>query len=646
MRIKKLFSGTSDGGFAASGPGARKPPVLIGTPDPVQTTPQAVMDRAGKTQKVFVDTLVRHQDRVIVLGWATVGKAGLTLLHAGRPVPLTITRHARGDVAEAMGLSSGEDLGFVAMTAGPVGAGALALEITVPRAAPLRSGPLAEKTGLSDLERSLVPALQQDGLAALRGLEPGSPDWWALLETFPEAAKVPTGHHGLVEGLLVSPEGDGVAHGWALHPEDAIIWLEDDENRVLPLSQVFRRTRRDITAAFRSVPWADMEAAFVAHLPGLGENPRVRMRVATAAGVATIGERAGAELLSSTPRQAAERLFEIETEERLFHRRAALVDWPVLAPLIAQRQVDLTRIVPLVKRFGSAAGAVPEVSIVVPLYRRHDFMEHQILEFLHDPDIRERAELIYVVDDPDIQEAVLIEADSLFRLYGLPFTVVAGLRNRGFSGANNLGADHARGRNLLFLNSDVIPIRPGWLGRMLAALKAWPDTGIVGARLLFPGGGIQHAGMDFEYLPGYGIWSNQHPGMGLDPALDEDALREVPAVTGACLLIPRAVFDRVGGWDTGYLLGDFEDSDLCFSVRQAGLRILYQPAAELTHLERQSFSGIGGDAFRIRMTICNAVRHQDRWAEFLDRPASAAGAEEADDDFGALPQTLAQEDDA
>ncbi|WP_245243006.1 glycosyltransferase family 2 protein [Pararhodobacter sp. SW119] len=246
-------------------------------------------------------------------------------------------------------------------------------------------------------------------------------------------------------------------------------------------------------------------------------------------------------------------------------------------------------------------------------------MEHQLLEFLRDPGFLAQGELIYVIDDPSIRADVLFEADRLYHLYQIPMRIVASPLNRGFSGANNLGAEHAKGEYLLFLNSDVIPIEPGWLEHLIAAFDE-EAVGVVGARLLSADGGIQHAGMDFDYLDRFGIWRNIHPGAGLAPEFDGRELRDVRAVTGACLIIPRSVFDQIGGWNMGYLLGDFEDSDLCLAARNAGYRVLYQPLAELTHLERQSFSGMADDAFRLRMTICNAVRHQARWRDEIEAP--------------------------
>jgi len=106
----------------------------------------------------------------------------------------------------------------------------------------------------------------------------------------------------------------------------------------------------------------------------------------------------------------------------------------------------------------------------------------------------------------------------------------------------------------------------------------------------------------------------------------------VPAVTGACLLIDRKLFNMLGGMSEDYVIGDFEDSDLCLRVRQHGLKIYYTPDVELYHLERQSMRLIGhGSAWwRQSLTLYNMWKHTRRWGalipqvldEFVPRPPS------------------------
>jgi GT2 family glycosyltransferase/glycosyltransferase involved in cell wall biosynthesis len=155
--------------------------------------------------------------------------------------------------------------------------------------------------------------------------------------------------------------------------------------------------------------------------------------------------------------------------------------------------------------------------------------------------------------------------------------------NLGFARACNAGAAAARSPRLLFLNNDTVPLA-GWLAPMLAALERDPRTAIVGSRLLYPYGRlVQHAGMDLN-----AEGDPYHP-LKFEPgdvaAVTVDRL--VPAVTGACLLVRRVAFERLGGFDTRFENG-YEDVDLCLRARDAGHRVLYCGSSVLLHHEAAS----------------------------------------------------------
>ncbi len=270
-------------------------------------------------------------------------------------------------------------------------------------------------------------------------------------------------------------------------------------------------------------------------------------------------------------------------------------------------------------QFGTPV-AQPEVSLIVPLYGRWDFIEHQVALFRHDPSLR-RHELIYFVDDPAIHDAILEYWRSTWPLYELPFTLAYAGENLGFAGANNAAVSIARGRQVLLLNSDVIPTTPGWLDQLSQALAEQPQAGAVGAALLYSDDSIQHAGMEFERYPHWGqLWINLHPGKGWPASwLLEGAPREVPALTGACLLMPRALYLEVGGLDEGYVRGDFEDSDLCLKLRAKGLKPYLVPQAQLYHLERQSQDLNAQATTRMLLTFFNCWRHTQRWDADITR---------------------------
>jgi GT2 family glycosyltransferase len=231
----------------------------------------------------------------------------------------------------------------------------------------------------------------------------------------------------------------------------------------------------------------------------------------------------------------------------------------------------------------------PDVSIVVPLWGRIDLLEHQLAQLWHDPEIA-GSELIYVLDSPELAEPLNRLAADLHELYGLPFKVLTLSRNGGFATANNLAVSRARGRLLLLLNSDVLPIDVGWLGRLSSFYDATPDIGGLGPKLLYEDESIQHAGMYFKREAATRLWENQHYFKGFNRSLPgANVTRPVPAVTGACLMVERALYEELGGLSPLYVQGGYEDSDFCIRLAEHGRRNWYMADVELYHLEAQSF---------------------------------------------------------
>jgi GT2 family glycosyltransferase len=233
--------------------------------------------------------------------------------------------------------------------------------------------------------------------------------------------------------------------------------------------------------------------------------------------------------------------------------------------------------------------AAPAVSVVIPLYKRLDFIEHQLLQFSTDPDLAE-AELVYVLDSVEQKEELKKKARELFGLYQLPFRVVNLTAGAGFAGANKHGIEASTGKLLLLLNSDVLPDRSGWLGEMRRFYEDHENVGALGAKLLYEDDSLQHAGLYFHRPLGSELWENAHFFKGLHrdfPAAN--VTRPVPAVTAACMLVDRERYEEVGGLPLHYVQGDYEDSELCLRLAEAGYENWYLPAVELYHLEGQSY---------------------------------------------------------
>ncbi|MGH8077083.1 MAG: glycosyltransferase [Lysobacter sp.] len=264
--------------------------------------------------------------------------------------------------------------------------------------------------------------------------------------------------------------------------------------------------------------------------------------------------------------------------------------------------------------FDVPASDAPRASIVIPVYNQFAHTLACLRAIAAQPP-QAAVELI-VVDDgsSDATQACLQQ--------------VAGLRyhrraqNGGFVAACNDGASLARGDVVVFLNNDTLP-QPGWLDHLLATCDEHPGTGLVGAQLVYPDGRLQEAG-GIVFADGnasnYGRFeSPNHPLYSF--------VREADYCSGAAIAVPRALFDRLGGFDPRYSPAYYEDTDLAFAVRAAGSAVLYQPAARVVHLEGIT-AGTQLDQGVKSYQVRNRHIFADKWSEALaQRPAISADAE-------------------
>ena len=199
--------------------------------------------------------------------------------------------------------------------------------------------------------------------------------------------------------------------------------------------------------------------------------------------------------------------------------------------------------------------------------------------------------------------------------YGVKVVTWDGNGTFNYSAINNLGVCESNGKYLLLLNNDTEIISPDWISEMLMFAQR-NDVGAVGAKLYYPDDTIQHAGLGIGLLTLAGHYfrnfPRQHPGyMGrLIYA------HNVSAVTAACVMIRRDVWEQVGGLDETFEVA-FNDVDLCMKIRKAGYLIIFTPFAELYHYESKS-RGLDSDAEKRRRFVGEVERFQKRWRAELD----------------------------
>ena len=424
----------------------------------------------------------------------------------------------------------------------------------------------------------------------------------------PKASELAAFQPGAEVDLALSLDSGLLVGGWFRDPQELIAGIDHvTADGARSLDTVWHLFPGRVGAA--EGKGRDDATGFIAFLPhdkpaGPILQPRFRMRMKSGAEISLVPKPQPID--AATMRAGALRSVPLQ------HATGALLS-TTLGPALAEIQRRVVRSVGIAKveRFGPEL-VEPLFSIVVPLYRVLDYLRFQIAAFATDRGLRDQTEIIFVLDSPEQADDVSHMLGGLYRLYQMPMTLAVMSANGGYARANNAGVELARGLVVNLLNSDVIPTEENWLSPLADQLGGSARIGAVGPKLLFEDGSLQHAGLYFQ-RDARGTWLNHHfhkgmPG-GHSPA---NRSRLVPAVTGACLVMLRETFTEVGGFSEDYVIGDYEDSDICLKIRALGLNIAYEPGVALYHLERRSMRR-NGDYMRGIASRYNSWLHTRRW---------------------------------
>jgi GT2 family glycosyltransferase len=245
----------------------------------------------------------------------------------------------------------------------------------------------------------------------------------------------------------------------------------------------------------------------------------------------------------------------------------------------------------------------PEVTIIVPVHNNFAYT-YDCLKSIHDTCGGLRYEVI-VADDA---------SSDATRKAGRKFANVRIVRNEQslfFLRNCNRAATFAKGEYIVLLNNDTL-VHEGWLESMLKLARADDTIGVVGSKLLFADGSLQEAGGI--------VWSD---GSAWNYGREDDAekaeynyVKEADYVSGASMMVRKALWDEVGGFDDRYAPAYYEDSDLAFEARKRGHKVVYQPLSVVTHFEGASHGTdlkSGLKSYQIR----NAKLFYNKWKEML-----------------------------
>jgi GT2 family glycosyltransferase len=226
--------------------------------------------------------------------------------------------------------------------------------------------------------------------------------------------------------------------------------------------------------------------------------------------------------------------------------------------------------------------SLPRVSLIVPTRDQVELLRTCIEGLLNNTDYPDLE--IIVVDNQSSDPNAL---EYLADLPARGVTVLAHPYPFNYSTINNRAVEHATGEIIGLINNDIEILAPNWLKEMVSQVIR-PGVGAVGAKLLWPNGMVQHGGVvvGINGLAAHtgNTLNEQDPGyMGLN-----QITRQQSAVTAACLLLPKSLYQRLGGLDERAFPVAFNDVDLCLRIQKNGLKLIWTPFAQLIHAESAS----------------------------------------------------------
>jgi glycosyltransferase involved in cell wall biosynthesis len=254
----------------------------------------------------------------------------------------------------------------------------------------------------------------------------------------------------------------------------------------------------------------------------------------------------------------------------------------------------------------------PLVSLVIPTRDRADHLRRCIESILTKTNYQPFE--IIIVDNDSAEPATLEYLDELQRRGVAVVQRVSGAFN--YSRLNNLGVAAANGSIVALLNNDVEVKNDDWLSEMVShALR--PEIGAVGARLWYPDGTMQHGGV---IVGAGGVGSHAHAGVRNEHGYFARAhlTQNFSAVTAACMVTPKVVYEGLGGLDESNLPVAFNDLDFCLRLQNDGLRVVWTPHAELVHYESAS-RGLEDTAVKQRRFLSEVAYMEQRWGDRLQR---------------------------
>lgn len=215
----------------------------------------------------------------------------------------------------------------------------------------------------------------------------------------------------------------------------------------------------------------------------------------------------------------------------------------------------------------------PIVSIIIPTYNQVKFTFNCICSILKHAGT-DNYEIIVANDNPNDLDTISLSK------YFINLNVITNQHNLGFLCNCNNAVKHAKGKYIVLLNNDT-QVQSGWLKELLYIFDNYSDVGLVGSKLIYPDGRLQESGgIVWQDGSAWNYGNRDNPNKP-----EYNYVKEVDYISGASIMLEKAIWEQLGGFDELYLPAYYEDTDLCFKVRQIGYKVYYQPFSQVVHFE-------------------------------------------------------------
>ncbi len=259
---------------------------------------------------------------------------------------------------------------------------------------------------------------------------------------------------------------------------------------------------------------------------------------------------------------------------------------------------------PLGEKTADSPARLPRISIIVLCYNKVEYTD-RCLTYLFKNTSYPNYEVI-AVDNASVDDT-----PAFLETFSKRIRFVHSPSNLGFVGGNNKASEYADGEYLVFLNNDT-EVQPGWLEHLYECFELYPEAGAVGAKLIYPNYILQEAGgIIFQDGSGWNYGKGNYP-----HAARFSFAREVDYCSGAALMVRKDLFFKLGKFDPRFAPAYYEDTDLCFSIRKLGYKVMYCPKSEVIHHEGVT-AGTDLNSGYKRYQVLNKPKFVHKWQKEL-----------------------------